>query len=252
MSPAVTGLLGVDEVCNSCMAKLDTGALKCSKCQNLIHLSCSGLPEYQMVRFAVSQAQYLCMRCCKTDTGEQKYEDELMNIKDLLDREKLLIVPPVSDPEPQPDPNEGPEQLDCVVPFSSLLNMNAVANSDRRRSEGRNDNSDHNNNVNDSVTVPLSRPPGETVMTIPPPPICKFYTRRECQHGRSGKNCKFSHPKICPSFSRNGDRRGGCTKGRSCQEFHPKVCRESLEKKECSRNKCRFLPLEWNQINLWG
>ena len=48
-----------------------------------------------MVRFAVSQAQYLCMSCCKTDTGDQKYEEEVKSIKELLDRERLLITDPV-------------------------------------------------------------------------------------------------------------------------------------------------------------
>ena len=44
--------------------------------------------------------------------------------EDLIDREKLLITPPESDSESQPEPNEGPEQLDCI--FTPLLNVNAI------------------------------------------------------------------------------------------------------------------------------
>ena len=65
-----------------------------------------------MVRFAVSHAQYMCVSCCKSDTGEQKYEEELKSIKDLLNREKLLITPPESDLEKSSDLVE---QLDPVV-----------------------------------------------------------------------------------------------------------------------------------------
>ena len=74
-------------------------------------------------------------------------------------------------------------------------------------------------------------------------PICKYYARRNCMYGRAGKECNFSHPKVCPAFSKNGERRGGCTKGKGCKDFHPKVCYESMEKKQCSRGNCRFYHL---------
>ena len=56
-----------------------------------------------MVRFTVSQTQYICMSSCKNDTGDHKYEEELKMIKKLLYREKLLNTPPESDSDKQSD-----------------------------------------------------------------------------------------------------------------------------------------------------
>ena len=53
----------------------------------------------------------------------------------------------------------------------------------------------------------------------------------------------FQHPKLCQRFAKNGDRRDGCKKGENCREFHPMTCWDSLERKECSRVKCRFFHL---------
>ena len=82
--------------------------------------------------------------------------------------------------------------------------------------------------------------------------VCKYYVKRECVHGRAGKECKFRHPKICPRYAKNGDRNGGCKKGPNCHDFHPKLC--SLEKRECSRIRCQYFHVtgtkstyeEWN------
>ena len=213
MSPALTGLLGIDEVCKSCMAKLDTGALKCSKCQHFIHMSCSGLPEYQMVRFAVSQAQYMCMSCCKIDTGDQKYEEELKSIKDLLDREKLLITPPESDLEKSSDLVE---QLDPVVPFASLLgDVNVVKNTEQHQAEIKN-----------------AKQTGK---------LCKFYAYRKCKYGSKGDKCPFEHRRKCAKFIAHGDKNNrGCKKGKNCDFYHPPMCHTSLRDGTCNRNMCKF------------
>ena len=57
------------------------------------------------------------LSCCKSDTGDQKCEKELMSIKELLDREKLLITPTESEiPSLQrSDPAATSEQLDPIV-----------------------------------------------------------------------------------------------------------------------------------------
>ena len=43
--------------------------------------------------------------------------------------------------------------------------------------------------------------------------ICKYYLQKECRYGRVGKECNFSHPKMCVKFTNNGDKKGGCKKG---------------------------------------
>ena len=227
MSPAITGLLGIDEVCKSCMAKLDTAALKCSKCQHYIHMSCYGLPEYQMVRFAVSQAQYLCMSCCKTDTGDQKYEEEVKSIKELLDREKLLITPPESDSDKQSDL---PEKLDQVIPFVALISNTHAVETAQQECQGTSQTvQGASTTINNTDPTKLDK-------------VCNHYINRSCKFGPKGEKCRFSHPKICKFFAKFGDRKGGgCKKGERCSFYHPKLCWQTARGFQCNRKNCHFL-----------
>ena len=106
MSPALTAPPSQDVLCTSCMTRMDSGGLKCSKCQNFIHLSCSELPKYLMVRYAVSIAHYCCIRCYKNETGVEKYEEELQSISELMVRERLLIIPAAVDAPAVPNQDQ--------------------------------------------------------------------------------------------------------------------------------------------------
>ena len=45
----------------------------------------SGLPEYQLVRFTVTQSAFICRNCAKTeDTDEEKYQSELKKIREIM------------------------------------------------------------------------------------------------------------------------------------------------------------------------
>ena len=71
--------------------------------------------------------------------------------------------------------------------------------------------------------------------------ICHFYRKGNCKHGKSGENCKFSHPPYCKPFLMVGDKHPkGCNKGQSCQFFHPKMCRNSMTKHVCYNLKCKY------------
>ena len=71
--------------------------------------------------------------------------------------------------------------------------------------------------------------------------ICHFYRKGICKHGKSGENCKFSHPPYCKPFLMFGDKHPkGCNKGQSCQSFHPKMCHNSMTKHICYNLKCKY------------
>ena len=74
--------------------------------------------------------------------------------------------------------------------------------------------------------------------------VCRFYKEWRCKHGMSGRKdggCKYAHPKPCKQFMTNGNRRQrGCTKGNQCDSYHPKVCNESLKKRLCTNNDCKY------------
>ncbi|CAI9730153.1 ---NA--- [Octopus vulgaris] len=73
-------------------------------------------------------------------------------------------------------------------------------------------------------------------------PVCIHYRSNKCKHGLSGTGCTYSHPKPCKPYINFGtDRKKGCQNGRECELLHPKMCRNSLRKKECFGENCKFM-----------
>ena len=73
------------------------------------------------------------------------------------------------------------------------------------------------------------------------PAICHFFKKGNCKHGMRGKECKYTHPKVCTKFVHHGTRQPrGCNLGSSCKDYHPKMCMSSLRKGECFSENCRF------------
>lgn len=71
--------------------------------------------------------------------------------------------------------------------------------------------------------------------------ICHFFKNGSCKHGLKGKECRFSHPKMCQKFLKHGTRQPrGCNLGKLCKDFHPKMCITSLRKGECFSENCRY------------
>jgi hypothetical protein len=68
--------------------------------------------------------------------------------------------------------------------------------------------------------------------------ICRYYKKGFC---KSGKTCKFDHPKMCEVFKKNGLAKFS-TKGcdGKCGKLHPFACTDSLKKEECYNEKCTF------------
>ena len=58
--------------------------------------------------------------------------------------------------------------------------------------------------------------------------ICRFFRNGNCKYGMTGKECKFTNPKV------------RCNRGKKCKDFHPKMCINSLRKGECFSETCGF------------
>ena len=224
MSPALTDAPN-DGVCQSCETQLDGRGLRCTKCTKYTHVSCSELPDYQLVRYALSNIQYCCIRCCKTETGEDIYNQEITQIHELKEKEDQ-IVKNVDD-----NTTESPEEEEN----SSKKEQNkSRPGKDSDKSEA-NDNSGSNsqNGVPSSTTKK---------------PNCRYYLRNSCKHGRKGATCKFDHPKLCFKFIEKGDKRGGCNKGTNCDFVHPKLC-NSYKSGVCRRPNCSFYHTKSTKIS---
>ena len=78
--------------------------------------------------------------------------------------------------------------------------------------------------------------------------ICRYYKRGTCRHGwngAKGEGCQFEHPKMCFKYLKNGTHRiGGCTKKSKCLYYHPPLCKNSMAKRECANERCKFMHLK--------
>ena len=80
-------------------------------------------------------------------------------------------------------------------------------------------------------------------------PVCRYYLRRECKHGRRGVGCDFAHPNMCFKFIQRGERPGGCSKGKNCNYLHPPLCRGSKgDRMICTKPRCKFYHLKGVKI----
>lgn len=196
-------------VCLSCMGVVAESALKCGHCGGHVHLRCSELPQYHLIRLAATQSSFSCSGCvkvkdCRGDVA--KYNAEFDKVKELIELEES-VVKEITDP-----------LTDNSLPLST---EDTTELHERNSSTGIQN--DKMNNQNKSV-------PGK---------VCKFYLRRNCRHGLKGDECKYLHPKICFKWLRNGSDRGGCKKD-NCSFFHPKLCTISIKSRKCSRKNCNL------------
>ena len=100
MSPAVTPIpptTGEEtrQKCLSCKGALADSALKCDTCTEYVHLRCSGLPDYQLIRLAVSQCSYNCSDCVKAKDlrgDDEKHKLEATKIKELNEFKAIVVT----------------------------------------------------------------------------------------------------------------------------------------------------------------
>ena len=199
--------------CAGCFGELPELALKCSNCKGYTHLSCSRVPKYMLIRFLNTQVSYFCQSCVKIkDLGgdEERYSNEMTKVEEIIAMESSLVL------QVEQEANTTTDELDEThaggtapgVPISSAPNNNT----------GTGNTSTH---------------------TAVKKPVCKFFLRQKCQHGRKGTSCKFDHPKLCFKFIKNGDKRGGCSEGPNCSFVHPRLC-NGYKSGVCKRTNCNF------------
>lgn len=76
-----------------------------------------------------------------------------------------------------------------------------------------------------------------------PSEICKHFANARCRHGIRGTGCPNGpHPQVCPKFMRRGTY--GCNQGSRCNKYHPKLCIDSIHRRKCVREDCKYLHIK--------
>ena len=88
--------------CKGCSAPLQEHHLQCDECHLSWHLSCSGLPDYMLVRFVASEIGFMCEPCVKAKWAPEKLAGFEAKVREGKLQEKNAVdsssqVPSVSD-----------------------------------------------------------------------------------------------------------------------------------------------------------
>ena len=124
MSLAIVAIVANQEdetvpACLKCLGALSDTALRCKNCLAHIHLRCSDLADYQLIRFAVTQAAYVCANCVKTkDMSEEKYEEELSKVKAIIAKEGSIIEQTEDDSKTTSQVDSGETRNDSTMNLS--------------------------------------------------------------------------------------------------------------------------------------
>ena len=199
--------------CSKCVMELESEGLKCSRCNEWMHLRCSDLPIYMLLRLKTSQASYVCRGCVLKEGNESSLKEAEEQIETIMQKEK--------------------EATESAAEASILLDGSHSA------ADGTTHNKvDEKESVNASDSDQRKDISGNPASSTKKP-TCKFFLRRSCKHGRRGTACQFDHPKLCFKYTKNGDMRGGCKEGSKCKYVHPKLC-GSYKTGVCKRKNCSF------------
>ena len=237
-----------DDECRACQRIIVGEGLRCSDCQRLNHLSCTGLPTYALVCMAVTIRTYICPECVtKKKSAQMSYEDALRKIEHLIGVEAAAAGTAVAN----------------SVAIADQIEDNNSAESTGDMDRDQTGSNRINHSVIESTVGPASGSQSVTGLYLGPEgsesgdapsnravgtqngknqKICKHYQIGKCKHGRKGEGCNFSHPKLCRNFIRLGNRkRGGCVRGDSCRFHHPPLCWKVEKGEPCLRRNCSFL-----------
>ena len=77
--------MSAGDECRACQKTIVGEGVRCSDCERLNHLSCTGLPTYALVCMAVTIRTYICPECVtKKKNAQMSYEDALRKIEHLF------------------------------------------------------------------------------------------------------------------------------------------------------------------------
>ena len=85
--------------CSKCLVTLEDESLKCDRCKASIHLRCSDLPSYMLLRFKTSQAGYVCRTCVLVEGDPESLKENQEKIDLIIKKEEEVITIAANDCE---------------------------------------------------------------------------------------------------------------------------------------------------------
>ena len=244
--------------CDSVFDNVCITEVKCFNCDSGMCLNCCSHDAYEKARNEMKMIAPLCSICrdsmCANSTSLNDATVNDSEVENILPFSQPL--PSSSPPSNDADSDRDPDSIEIVevtiVPNEDVVTPDTgdtakpseddtpaveepfvtVKNKKKSKSKNLHKVSETPNALdsNDSKTVKDDTPVEEAAK------VCAFYIQFRCKHGRSGKDCSFSHPKICLNYMKQGVK--GCSKKDDCDFLHPDMCQKSLAGSICSSKRC--------------
>ena len=188
--------------CLNCLGELSDHALRCQNCKAYEHLNCSRLPEFQLIRFSVTQASYMCSKCVESKEfggDADKFSNEVTKIRLIIGKEKSII---------QVAEDEANKTTEDPI-LIRLVEEDASA----RKTEGKNITP-----CRYYLRQGCKHGRKGANCHYSHPKLCfKFIKHGDMRGGcKEGDKCQYMHPKLCNSY-----KSGVCSRDK-CNFFHVK------------------------------
>ena len=214
------------EWCLHCSAvytvdKVDAPTISCVSCGQGAHQSCvDSLGPQNLLRGYA----HICNSCAPKKPEPMKQHAGVKSTDTLIGQNITLNIIDTASEVKQAKPENISDTLSVLHPEAQESNVPESC----CKSRGCN---------------PRGPPSGDTPQnteepnSLKNPSTCKHFINNKCKYGYRGRDCPFTHPKICHKFMRGGNSKKGCM-DKECSFLHPNVCKSSLKDKRCTNKKC--------------
>lgn len=168
--------------CAKCLVGLETESLKCSRCSSHMHLRCSDLPVYMLLRLKTSQASYNCRACVLGEGDSANLSLQEASLIEIMEREEAVIKDAAAD---------GSE-------IDEVNTINEQPNPVKRDDESSKDRSSKSQVCKFYMRKECRHGVKGKTCNFEHPALCYKYIRNGTNQGGCKKaSCNYFHPKLC-------------------------------------------------------
>ena len=173
-----------EATCVKCLVNLEDECLKCSKCTANLHFRCSQLPDYMLLKFKTSQANYVCRTCVLSEGDPSSLDEQKLSIDNIIKKEIEAIKKAAYD-----------DSIDALM-NTELGNEDTKVDSNGMPTEKQ------ERKCKFYLRGNCKHGKKGAKCAYQHPALCiKFTTKGDLKGGcKKGADCKYYHPNLCWSF----------------------------------------------------
>lgn len=241
--------------------------IQCEECKHWVHYVCSALPVYILLCLARTNRKYTCEKCSYEKYADPEWTAEAVAAIARQERSTATkgetidpIQPPSSPGKPcptEPSLPLNPPLQDVNVSTRGVTDTSELGDTPENIDLSNVEEAPVQSQEETSPRIHQNTQKGQPADNGTPSKllqkvsaVCKFYRNGNCRYGRSGRSCRFQHPKCCQRLLNHGPHSSqGCKLRNKCPLFHPTLCRSSVSRGECFRQNCTLAHIKGTRFN---